>query len=113
MLLMTDDSPDSLQPRLKNLRDKVPEFLKKVGEKDTVVLFFSGHGVSQRDETCLVPSDFQRKAAVETGLPARELREALTNCKAKTKSLMHAFDSFPLSIRQGMTFTHCSTICLC
>ncbi len=87
-LVMTDQSDEPQKPTLANIRRAVPQLLEKAGPEDRVVIFFSGHGHPVEGETYLIPRDFRVSTAAKTGLPARELREALTKCRAKTKFLI-------------------------
>ncbi len=90
ILRMTDDSPQEKRPTLANLRREVPEFLKKAAPGDRVLVFFSGHGVLVNDTTWLVPRDFDKAKAEQTGLPVADLRKWLgkDGCKAAVKFLI-------------------------
>ncbi len=88
ILEMTDYSDPLRQPTLKNLRREVPRHLAQAGENDQVLIFFSGHGCPEDDDTYLVPRDFHKASAKTTGLPAAEMRQALAKCPAKVKFLI-------------------------
>lgn len=88
VLTMTEESDASRRPTLANIRKELPKLLGQAAPDDRVIIFFSGHGYPVDGETYLLPSDFRLDAAKTTGLPARELREALTGCRAKSKFLV-------------------------
>ena len=88
MLVMTDDSPAKQQPTLANLRREVPEFLKKVGKDDRIIVFYAGHGFLHDGETYLVPKDTDTDKLDTTALPAAELKAALANAPGKLKFLI-------------------------
>jgi hypothetical protein len=88
ILELTDDSDKDHKPTLTNLRRELKPFLGRIGEKDRVLVYFSGHGFLDQDKTYLVPSDLQYQNASKTGLPATEVRELLTGCKAEVKFLI-------------------------
>jgi hypothetical protein len=85
---MTDRSPNSLQPRLANLRRELPRILAEAEPDDRVILFFSGHGVERDGVTYLIPSDARGDDLSGTALPVSELSEALRQCRAGVKFLI-------------------------
>jgi uncharacterized caspase-like protein len=87
ILQLTDDVKDG-QPTLMHLREKVLPFLAQVGKDDRMLVFFSGHGYLHKDQTYLVPSDFNLDDPSGTGLPVAALRKALIACPAKVKFLI-------------------------
>jgi hypothetical protein len=89
ILRITDDRP--LKPDHATLAKKVPEWLAstEIQPEDTVLLFFSGHGLLGPEETMyLAPRDIKLNAVKDTALPAAELREQLRTCRAGTKLLL-------------------------
>ncbi len=89
ILRITDDQPD--KPDHATLSKKVPEWLSRpeIQKDDTVIVFFSGHGVLGPEEVMyLAPRDIQTKDIPKTGLPAVTLREQIRACKAGTKLLL-------------------------
>lgn len=60
--------------------------MQSAGTADTFILFFAGHGFTDRDGTTyLALADFDPKRASETGLSTRQLRELLDECPARVK----------------------------
>ncbi len=88
LLLMTDQSADSLKPTLANLRREIPKLLSKAGPEDHVLVYFSGHGHPSNGKTYLIPRDFDVNSIEESALPAEEMRNFLTECRAATKFLI-------------------------
>jgi hypothetical protein len=88
ILMLMDDSPAKLQPRLENLQRELPKFLNQAQAGDRLIVFFSGHGVPHGEQICLVPKNFDPGKPAETGLSASELRSLLSACAARVKLLI-------------------------
>lgn len=89
VILVTDDQKvESLQPRKANLQKQVSELLKKVGESDTVLVAFAGHGFSLNGQSFLCPLDFDGDQPALTGWRIDELRSLLHDCRAAQKLLV-------------------------
>jgi hypothetical protein len=90
VLRMTDDSAPELRPTLENLRREVPRFLKRARPGDRVLVFYSGHGILVGEKTSLVPRDFRKEMAEQTGLAVADLRKWLSRdgCQAAVKFLI-------------------------
>ena len=84
----SDHSLGQLLPTSTNIKKDLPEFLKKVGWNDRVLLFFSGHGKMHNGETYFVTADYDRSRPTETSISGSWLRTQLNKCKAKTKFLI-------------------------
>lgn len=73
-------------PNSQALRTELKKMLDDVKENDTVIFFFSGHGV--RDEqgvSYLCPTDVDLDRLPETALSINELAQWLNQCQAKLK----------------------------
>ena len=55
LLLMVDDSPEETQPTRSNILLKLSTWLQPVREGDTVLFYFSGHGIADAERGYLVP----------------------------------------------------------
>lgn len=85
---LTDDQPEAQQPKKANIQREAAEFLKKIGEQDTVLICFSGHGFSHEGQSFLCPQDFDDEHAGLTGWRFDELRAMLHDCRAAQKILL-------------------------
>lgn len=90
VLLMVTGAADADQlPTKDNLTTWLRFFLKRVQPNDTVLIFFSGHGVlDQSGASWLLPSDTDVLHIDETALSAADFRKLLANCPAKEKLLL-------------------------
>ncbi|MCA9238989.1 MAG: caspase family protein [Planctomycetales bacterium] len=88
LLQLSDLSGEENQPTQQRIKELMPEFLARLTPQDSVVIFYSGHGVELHGETYLVPKDFKRDEAAETAIPASWLHEQLRSCRAKAKFLI-------------------------
>ena len=87
ILEMTDLSPSPLRPTKDNIMVQLASFVKKPERGDSLLFFYSGHGVEQNQSAYLVPID----AAItepETLLKASVIGRLLGLCKAAVKTLV-------------------------
>jgi hypothetical protein len=84
------EGPDAkLIPTRDNILVAVPEFLRQVGRRDTVIVFFSGHGFLEPNVGAfLAPIDCDPKRLGLSAVRVAELRRYLESCKAASKVLM-------------------------
>ncbi len=75
-------------PSSSNLRARIPRWLALAKPEDTVLVFFSGHGVLSEGDGILATSDCRLADASRTGLPTAELQEMLLKCSAERKVLV-------------------------
>ena len=88
MVLMVDGARDSpLHPTKKNIIAQVTTLLKEIQEKDTLLVTFSGHGVTDKGISYLCPIEFDSESP-ETAWKADELRAILHECRASQKLLV-------------------------
>ena len=87
---MTDDADDAeWRPLRSSLMAAIPEFLKRPGPNDRLILYFSGHGVRDSKGTLyLAPIDCDPKDLASTGISVAWLRDQLAGCKASLKLLV-------------------------
>ena len=87
---MTDQAENPrFQPLRANIMAELPKWLERPGAKDSVMLYFSGHGFRDaKDQLYLTPLDFDRERPAETGVPVEWLRQQLAECKAHFKLLL-------------------------
>jgi hypothetical protein len=88
LTLMNDEATPEFRPTLGNVRRELKAFLDDAKPSDHLLIFFSGHGFIHEGQTFLVLADFDVKNYQKTGLPASEVREALTQCRAAVKFLV-------------------------
>lgn len=89
MLLLTDDQHDkSLHPTLANIRDRIAEQLKEAEPGDTMLVFFTGHGMGLEGKSYLCPLDYDGARAEQTSWRTDDLRKLLHSCKASQKLLI-------------------------
>jgi formylglycine-generating enzyme required for sulfatase activity len=88
ILMMTDDQPAEMQPTKTNMQRNIPAVLKKTGPKDTVLVYFAGHGAVHRGQSVLIPQDFESANMGLTTYRVDELRDALHDCNASQKLLI-------------------------
>jgi hypothetical protein len=88
LTLMNDEAPPEFRPTLANVRRELRDFLEGAEPTDRLLIYFSGHGFIQDGQTYLVLADVDVRDVAKTGLPAPEVREALTKCQASVKFLV-------------------------
>lgn len=78
------------QPYRSTLLERLPEWLKKPGPHDSVLVYFSGHGFQDKrtGKTYLAPLDVDQSRLAETGVPVEWFRDQLAACSAATKLLI-------------------------
>lgn len=71
-------------PLLANVRASLQEIAAATKPIDTVLFYFSGHGMLERSrqEVVLCLQDTQKDNLIDTGLPLQELLQLLENCSA-------------------------------
>lgn len=87
ILQMADDSGPGLRPTFANLTTRLPKFLHEIRPGDSLLFFFSGHGLLIDGKPHLVPIDADPKAP-DTFLKAGTLGVYLNGCPATTKFLI-------------------------
>ena len=92
MQLFVRDQADPAQwPTRGALRDAIPKFLSTLGPDDTIVFFFSGHGIRGQatKKAYLLPFDFElhslTKGLDEVAIDLEWLNRELQSCKAGQK----------------------------
>ncbi|MDA7980627.1 MAG: caspase family protein [Pirellulales bacterium] len=75
-------------PTSTNLRQRIPRWLALAKPEDTVMVFFSGHGILFEGDGVLATSDCRLADADRSGLPTAELQEMLQVCAAERKVLV-------------------------
>ena len=84
ILSLTDDGKNPTDRPIKtSIESLLPEFLKKPGPQDSVIVFFSGHGFRDKDgKLYLAPLDIDPTNAAATGVPIEWFRGLLDACHA-------------------------------
>ena len=79
----------ALQPRKESILKQLPAWLEKPGERDSIIVFFSGHGFRDADgKLYLAPLECDPDDPTSTGIPVEWLRGQLASCKAAFKLLI-------------------------
>ena len=65
------------QPTRSNILESLAVLRKTVGPKDTVLFYFSGHGLTQQDENYLLPIDARASIPAETAIPLSRVYQAV------------------------------------
>lgn len=86
ILEITDNA--EVKPTKAAIMDKLPQWLKKVGKNDSLVVYFSGHGFLEKDKGYLAPIDINAADLVGTGIPTGWIRQQLAACPAHIKVLI-------------------------
>ncbi|HEY9645052.1 MAG TPA: caspase family protein [Chroococcidiopsis sp.] len=91
-------------PTLKTVRDRLQHIVAAAAPEDTLLLYFSGHGVlsagNQQVVLCLTDTDGDR--LLDTGLPLSELLHQLESCAAHQQLIwLDACHSGGLTLRGG------------
>jgi hypothetical protein len=90
ILEMTDVALNEKRRPLKdNMAAEIPEWLKRSGPNDTMIVYFSGHGFRDADgKLYLAPLDIKPDDPGSTGLSVDWLRRQIAACPAKFKLLI-------------------------
>ncbi|MDZ4847944.1 MAG: caspase family protein [Pirellulaceae bacterium] len=90
ILEITDQRTEPrLQPRKESLIAKLPEWLSKPGEHDSMIVYFSGHGFRDKEgKLYLAPLECDPADPTASGVPVEWFRGQLANCKAAFKLLI-------------------------
>jgi len=82
IIVLVDDRTDpSNWPTLANIRRAIRHLARVAETGDTILLFFSGHGITRQGNGYLVPTDGDR----ENAIPLSWVRHELSQSKAKTR----------------------------
>jgi len=87
---MTDDAQNPrFQPLKTSIEAELPKWLDKVGAKDQLIVYFSGHGFRDKEgKMYLAPLDCDPDRAAATGIAVEWFREQIAKCKADFKLLI-------------------------
>ncbi|MCH8828893.1 MAG: caspase family protein, partial [Planctomycetes bacterium] len=78
----------TVSPTRENIEKAWESLLSEVGEEDTVLFAFSGHGMQQEGKGFLMTSDADPKNLEKTALAMSRIYELLDNCPAKSKVVL-------------------------
>ncbi|HUT60109.1 MAG TPA: caspase family protein, partial [Phycisphaerae bacterium] len=85
VILMTDDAAESQnRPTLATMKRRIEQVANLAGKGDTVLVYFSGHGITKDEQGYLVPMDGDAESAVSLAL----VKDALAKSKAVLKVLI-------------------------
>ena len=87
ILELTDDSTVENRPTKSNLKLRLTEFLSRPEAGDTLLFFYSGHGIERDGSAYLLPIDADPNEPT-TWLKARTIAEYVSACRAKAKFLI-------------------------
>ncbi|HUT60104.1 MAG TPA: caspase family protein [Phycisphaerae bacterium] len=85
VILMTDDAAEPQnRPTQATMKRRIEQVASLAGEGDTVLVYFSGHGITKDGQGYLVPMDGDANSAV----PLASVKDALAKSKAASKVLI-------------------------
>ncbi|MGB2614611.1 MAG: SUMF1/EgtB/PvdO family nonheme iron enzyme [Phycisphaerae bacterium] len=85
VIVMTDDAAEPQnRPTLGTMKRRIEQVADLAGEGDTVLVYFSGHGITKDGQGYLVPMDGDANSAV----PLASVKDALLKSKAASKVLI-------------------------
>ena len=88
VLLMTRESPKGRTPTYSNIMNMLHVWLADVKESDDVLIAFSGHGVAERGQVYLLPSNAKSATLRWTSVKLSYVRDKLAECRARRKILI-------------------------
>jgi formylglycine-generating enzyme required for sulfatase activity len=89
LVISDDQKEDHLQPLFFNLSEQIRNWLLNMKEKDTVLVYFSGHGFLDGNmQGYLAPKDCRKSNLSLTAFRTNELKNMLQSCKASQKLLI-------------------------
>ncbi|MBI3944723.1 MAG: caspase family protein [Armatimonadetes bacterium] len=84
VVLMTDDATDAeLKPTRLSVLAKLRRAADEAGPKDTLLFFFSGHGIAENGKGYLLPADAKVRLLGDTAIPTERVNEILAHSKAQ------------------------------
>jgi hypothetical protein len=86
--LLCDGAVGALLPTRENICKQIERRAKGMEPGQTLVLFYSGHGVIHDGEWCLIPQDADPAKPKETYISLREVRQFLEDSEASRKLLL-------------------------
>lgn len=90
ILSITDDDRDPRhRPTRASMLEEIPRWLSKIGPKDRLIVYFSGHGFQDpAGRLYLAPIDVDPADPASTGIPVEWFRQQVADCKADFKILI-------------------------
>jgi len=89
VVLMTDDLTNrELQPNKAAIQAQLDRILPLCQPNDTLLIFFSGHGIQVNDRSYFCPLDFNATQPSGTALSFDLIRQQLSQCRAAQKLLV-------------------------
>jgi len=76
------------EPTFPNIWDSLNSVVKTAQPADTVLIYFSGHGIEEGDQTWLLASDSRLSMLDRTAIPLDEVNRVLSECQADSKILI-------------------------
>jgi len=84
--LLTDDS--TKKPTRINIYSSLVIVRKMAGPEDTILFYFSGHGIEEEGESYLLPSDTNINALTYSAVPIKDIHNELSKSKAKRQVII-------------------------
>lgn len=89
VVMLTDESPADRQPTRSIVLGQLKNWLGAVGkDADSVLFYFSGHGIEEDGKGYLVPKDAQPGLLSDTGIDLERVNQLLAGTNARVKILM-------------------------
>ena len=87
--LLSDDQSSKLPPTKVNIIENVSRICKAAKSKDTILIYFSGHGAIGEEKECyLLPLDASLVSIEQTAIPWHWFRDQLDKSRAKNKVII-------------------------
>ena len=87
--LMTPDADDpDDRPTKNNILARVKSWLGQAQDGDTILFYFSGHGIEENDQSYLITTDSKLSLLSDTTVPSRRVLELMAETKASKRVLI-------------------------
>ena len=81
------------KPSRENILNKIDEFVRQVGPKDSLLFGFSGHGIAVDGQGYLLPPESDPKDPASTAVPTSIVYSKLRGCRGETIMVVDACQS--------------------
>jgi hypothetical protein len=86
--LLVDDPDETNKPIRSNLMSAVKSLSECASDKDSILFYFSGHGIEQEGKSYLLPMDSRINVLGDTAIPITWIKETLAKSNARAKILI-------------------------
>lgn len=86
--LLVDDPDEQKRPSRSNLMSAIKSLCECASDKDSILFYFSGHGIEQEGKSYLLPMDSRINVLGDTAIPIMWIKETLAKSNARAKILI-------------------------